>query len=850
MSEKRLAIRITSTFSGTGAKQAETSVTGLNSALGSLGKVAAAVGGTGLLLKVGSDAIQMASDVEEAASKFAYVFGPAAESVSGQLDTFAESANRSSYQLQAMAADVGAMTEAMLGSKSAAGSLSVDITKLAVDLASFNNVTEEDALGALKAGLIGESEPMRRFGVLLSEAAVTERIFADGMAKTKGEITDAMKVQARFNIIMEQTATAQGDAERTSDSYANQVRGLTADAQDLGVEFGQKLIPATLTLVETLGLLINEANTSSGALDSVFATAEEGANRVKFLAERLIDGKRSLEAMTESGGTAGQVLNVLQELWKFGPGLLTEYNRVVINAALNLLGYKEAQAAAAQAEKAAEAAHFDAAEALEVGALAAQAAVADQTMLARAVNVTDEAVSEVAGRTLPEFTDEMRKASIEAGEAASWEAEMAEAMGEANLMTAAQTQAFVANQIAMQMHNAEAARVVASNSAIVAGFQAAEQPVQAWLTALEQSNGAQGEWVTVTRTNAGEIGEISEQLAGDLDEDQRDAWEEILKTTGEGSAEWLGAWKALQGDLTASQRAELIAQRADLEAAGDTIGSAYTGSIADMTAAKDAAIEANNAIIASYQQVALEGALALAAESDDRFAVERALDYAVAIGAISQAEADMRLEVGNTQIELGKLNTILAEDTTISAEAAAAAYDLLVSGQAKTVEEALRLVEEIPKATGTMADLTAEVPKAAQAFLDMIPGMDGVINRLNGLDGRTVRVTTIYDTVGSPPGDLGGGPTGPGKVEEKAVGGAVFPNRPYIVGERGPELFRPSSPGTIIPNNQMGGSGGINVNGPLIGSITQLPGESAEMLANRISTILARRTRQIRVAGG
>lgn len=204
------------------------------------------------LLDISTASINVASDVEEAASKFSYVFGPAAEDLGQTLDAFAEDANRSGFALRSMAADVGALTEPILGSKEAAADMSAEVAKLAIDLASFNNVAEADALQALRAGLIGEAEPMRQFGVLLSAAAVDAEVLASGVVNTKNEITDAMRVQARYNLIMEQTATAQGDAIRTSDSYANQQRNLEAAVTDLQVAFGEKLLPVATALAEGL----------------------------------------------------------------------------------------------------------------------------------------------------------------------------------------------------------------------------------------------------------------------------------------------------------------------------------------------------------------------------------------------------------------------------------------------------------------------------------------------------------------------------------------------------------------------------------------------------------------------
>ena len=265
-------------------------------AAGTFGSAISKIAATGALLAIGQQALQLgkasietASDIEEAASKFSYVFGPAAQGVAGDLDVFAAAANRSQYELKAMAADVGALTENTLGSKEAAGEMAVGITKLAVDLASFNNVAEDDALLALKAGLIGEAEPMRRFGVLLSAAAVEARVMADNVGISKNEITDAMKIQARYNIIMEQTATAQGDAIRTSESYANVSRGAEAATQELYAAIGNLLLPAAtegkIIFAELTRQLTDYINVVATGGEQVAVAAETGREQAQTYEE-------------------------------------------------------------------------------------------------------------------------------------------------------------------------------------------------------------------------------------------------------------------------------------------------------------------------------------------------------------------------------------------------------------------------------------------------------------------------------------------------------------------------------------------------------------------------------------
>jgi len=121
--------------------------------------------------------------------------------------------------------------------------LSGDFVKLAADLSSFSNVPIADAFTAIRAGIVGEFEPLRRLGVTLSVAKIEQEAMRMGLIKTKAELTPAIKTQVVYAEAVKQSADAMRDTIRTSDSYANQVRKLQANIEDFKVELGQELLP-------------------------------------------------------------------------------------------------------------------------------------------------------------------------------------------------------------------------------------------------------------------------------------------------------------------------------------------------------------------------------------------------------------------------------------------------------------------------------------------------------------------------------------------------------------------------------------------------------------------------------
>lgn len=233
--------------SGTSGKTFERQVLGMSK------RAALALGGLGLAgAGLGAKFTKMAGDAEEVRSKFQTVFGGEMTRMVRQLDTFSKATGASRYELRQQTADLGALLVPLIGTRKEAANLSVGFTKLATDLSSFNNVPVEEALLAIRSGLVGEAEPLRRFGVLLNEAAVKAEAYRAGIAKAGAELTEQQKVQARANLIMQQTKLAQGDATRTADSFTNQLRRLKNQASDTATDLGMKLLPVATKILEAL----------------------------------------------------------------------------------------------------------------------------------------------------------------------------------------------------------------------------------------------------------------------------------------------------------------------------------------------------------------------------------------------------------------------------------------------------------------------------------------------------------------------------------------------------------------------------------------------------------------------
>ena len=236
---------------------------GLTSALGKVGLA-------GLGLKTAFDAmsgavglltgpIQAASDLSESMNKVDVVFGDSARVVQDFARTAAQSLGQSQAQALEAAGGFGNLFVSMGLGQGAAARLSTNIVTLGSDLASFNNIKPEEALEKLRAGLVGEAEPLRTLGVNLNEAAVQDEALRLGLGKSKDTLTEAAKVQARYSLILQQTKTAQGDFARTSTGMANATRIISASLADLQTEIGHRLLPVVAPLISQFALLLPRA---------------------------------------------------------------------------------------------------------------------------------------------------------------------------------------------------------------------------------------------------------------------------------------------------------------------------------------------------------------------------------------------------------------------------------------------------------------------------------------------------------------------------------------------------------------------------------------------------------------
>lgn len=254
---------------------------------GTLSKVGAGLRSVGTTLSIAVTAplvaaaaasIKFASDLTESLNKVDVTFGKSARKVKEFAQTSAKSFAIAEAAALSHASILGDILQVSGLTEEATSEMSVTLLKLAADLASFKDIKIEDALTKIRAGLVGMSRPLRDVGIFISEAAVRSKAFELGLARGTGELTDQIKIQARYAIIMDQSKKTQEDFTRTIDEFANQTRILSAVLIDLAADLGQILLPvakdvvgAILEVIDVFSEMSPEAKRMTLALAGIAA---------------------------------------------------------------------------------------------------------------------------------------------------------------------------------------------------------------------------------------------------------------------------------------------------------------------------------------------------------------------------------------------------------------------------------------------------------------------------------------------------------------------------------------------------------------------------------------------------
>jgi hypothetical protein len=632
---------------------------------------------------------------------------------------------------------------------------STRLTQLGGDLASFKDTTVEEALQAIQSGLQGESEPLRRYGVFLDDIKLKNEAAAQGIYDGSGALTAQQKIAAAYNVILKETVDAQDDFVETSDSLANRQRQLKADFDNLKVEVGNGLVPVFETLFGAV----------SGVTDGFGSLSPDVQKAIGSFAGFATTATFAAGVLSFVGGKA---IDLREKFFDVADG--------ADGASRKLNGVGKA-----------------------VAGIGAVGAIAGVTVLAG--NLLQVARDASAARVEMEDLDEVLKA----------------------LGNTANVEKFgrTFEDLVESLNDTEG---------VIEGILTDSQTEQVKrrydeLVNYIESNPIEGEKLIGELAGIGEVVEGEAfRAAGGL-EGLRQAQERGIATA-KGAAENQQALNDATSQGTTpfeTLRAAVDEGTASLKDYADALDAvfnpteAYFGAVEDgkqsqidiLTATKD--VQDLFKFGATNTEEFRDAQQRLADANQSYFESLQGQDAALADFIDKNGTSAEAVQNAKDKIDLWVISGKLSVE---QADLMKQRLDFVAGAANNAATQLDNLAAKSPVNVTVNADVQAAIDKvnAVKVAVDAVTQATQIAAFLGGLAGK--------GGAPQPPANapnFGGVPGGGGKgfVRPRAMGGPVSANNPYLVGERGPELFVPNSGGKILPNGSTGGIsiGSLTING-------------------------------------
>lgn len=257
------------TKSATSAVEAQTNK--IKSAFSKIGKAVGLALSVTAIISFGKSCIELGSTLSEVQNVVDVTFGAMSETINRFARDALEEFGLSETSAKKYTSTMGAMLKSMGFTTQAAAEMSMEMTGLSADMASFYNLDSETAFEKIRAGISGETEPLKQLGINMSVANLEAFALSQGITKAYNAMTQQEQAMLRYNYLMQATADAQGDFARTSDGWANQVRVLTERFNALKAAIGQGLIAVLTPVIKVLNSLLAKILTVTDAFSNFIA---------------------------------------------------------------------------------------------------------------------------------------------------------------------------------------------------------------------------------------------------------------------------------------------------------------------------------------------------------------------------------------------------------------------------------------------------------------------------------------------------------------------------------------------------------------------------------------------------
>lgn len=291
---------------------------GIQSLATKAGKTLVAAFAVKKIAQFGKECVNLGSDLQEVQNVVDVTF----PKMTAKVDAFSKKAITSFGLSETMAkkftGTYGAMAKAFGFTEEAAYNMGSSLAGLAGDVASFYNITQDEAYTKLKSVFSGETETLKDLGIVMTQSALDSYALANGFDKTTKSMTEAEKVALRYSFVQKQLSAAQGDFARTSGGWANQVRVLKLQFDNLKTTLGQGLISMLTPVLR----LVNSLLAKVQALATSFKNLMEGLfGKQSTAASALSNAIQDASTATDETATnTGTIANNLKKASRFLAG--------------------------------------------------------------------------------------------------------------------------------------------------------------------------------------------------------------------------------------------------------------------------------------------------------------------------------------------------------------------------------------------------------------------------------------------------------------------------------------------------------------------------------------------------
>ena len=267
------------------------------------------------IVDFGAECVKLGSDLAEVQNVVDVTFPRMKKQVNDFAQNAAASFGLSETMAKRYTGTFGAMAKAFGFNEKAAYEMSTALTGLSGDVASFYNISQDEAYTKLKSVFTGETETLKDLGIVMTQNALDAYAMANGYGKTTQAMSEAEKVALRYKFVQDQLTLASGDFVRTSDGWANQVRVLRLQFESLKATIGQGLIAVLTPVIKVINTIIGKLLSLANAFKAVMSLfgggsgksggAKAAASGMEEMAEAAGGAASSMDGAGASAGKAG-----------------------------------------------------------------------------------------------------------------------------------------------------------------------------------------------------------------------------------------------------------------------------------------------------------------------------------------------------------------------------------------------------------------------------------------------------------------------------------------------------------------------------------------------------------------